>query len=177
MRLFVLFVLLFCTNAYAGPLEEKTRKLFEVQGVVKNFQEMIDQGRAQAKEETKRTVDQMLTQLNPSKEFQDRISVAADKYVKNMMGNRTADEIVNVLIQNYALNFTEQELDKLIEFYGSSVGKKDAAVSKAAMQKVADHYKADNERIRSSATNEFVQDLQRIARECRCAKQTKAVKN
>ena len=174
MRLAAVLLLLLCTNSHAGPLEDKTRKLFEVQGVVKNFQDMIDQGRVQAQEETKKTVDQMLTQLSPSQKFREQISVAADQYIKRLQANRTADEIVDVLIQNYAPSFTEQELDKLIEFYGSSVGKKDAVVSKTATQKVADYYKADNERIRSSATNEFIQELQRIAKECNCAKQAKS---
>jgi hypothetical protein len=168
--------LLLSVAASAGPLEDKARKLFEIQGVVSNYQSMIDQSRMQAKEETRKTVEQMLTQLNPNKEFRDQIALAAEKYVNNLQTGRTAEDIVNVLIKNYAPSFTETELDKLIEFYSSGVGKKDAAVSKAVTQKVVEYYKADNEKIRSSATSEFVRDLQRIAQQCNCSKQTASQK-
>ena len=155
--------------AHADNIDIKARKLFEIQGVVSSFQASIDEGRAQAKVQTKQMLDQMLSQLNPNKEFRARINLAADKFLRSLQTARTAEDIVNVLIKYYAPNFTEAELDKLIEFYSSDIGLKEAAVSKDAIQKAADHYKDENERIRTAATNEYVRELQLIARQCNCA--------
>jgi len=165
-----IFFLLTTLAAQAGPLEDKTRKLFQVQGVVGNYQSLIDQSRAQAQEDTKQILNQMLSQLNPSKEFQVKIKQAADRYVKALLTDRTAEQIVEVLIKYYAPSFSEGELDKLIEFYGSALGRKDAAVSKAATEKLIKHYKSENEKIRISATDEFVKDLRSIAQQCNCPK-------
>jgi len=166
-----------CAMVHAGPLEDKTRRLFEVQGIVNNFQLSIDQGRVQAREESKKVMDQMLGELDLSKEYQERTNVAYEKFMKALLTDRTANEIVEVLIKYYAPNFTEEELDKLIEFYGSSVARKDADVSRKAMQQVADSYKAANDQIRVTATSEFVRGLRMIAQECQCARHTQAKKN
>jgi hypothetical protein len=176
-QILAISMLLLCATSHADVLEDKTRELFEIQGVTKNFQAMIDQGRKQSRVETQKTIDQMLSQMSPSKEFQGRIGLAAGRYIENLQANRTAEEIVNLLIKNYAPNFTEQELDELIKFYGSSVGRKDAVVSKTATEGVVEFYRTDNERIRSEATNQFVRDLQLIVQECKCARQTKSSKN
>ncbi|MEQ1775642.1 MAG: DUF2059 domain-containing protein [Burkholderiales bacterium] len=175
MKYFLAFILALASMlAQADQIEDKARKLFQVQGIVSSYQSLIDQGRAQARLETKQMLDQILGQLNPSKEFQDRFAQAADKYLKTLLTDRTAQEIVDVLIKYYAPNFSAQELDKLIEFYGSALGKKEAAVSKSASEKLMNHYKSENERIRISATNVFIKDVQLIAQQCNCAKPSKA---
>lgn len=170
IRIIICLLLLLPIQSMAENIEDKTRKLFEVQGVLANYQNLIDQGRAQAKEDTKKVMDQMLSQLNPSKEFQDRLSQAAEKYLKAILTDRTADQLVEVLIKYYAPQFTEQELDGLIAFYGSDLGKKDAAVSRDSSQHLIQYYKAENERIRVSATNDFIKDIQLIASQCNCVK-------
>jgi hypothetical protein len=176
-RYLIGMVFLGCTVAQAGPLEDKTRKLFEVQGIVSRFQTSIDQGRIQTREESKKVMDQMLSELALSKEYQERTNVAYEKFMKALLTDRTADEIVEVLIRYYAPNFTEEELDKLIEFYGSAIAKKDADVSGIAMQRVVDSYKVANEQVRVAATSEFVRDIRRIAKECHCSRHAAARKN
>lgn len=161
-------VCLFSFIAYADTIDIKARKLFEIQGVVSSFQASIDEGRAEAKVQTKQILDQMLSQLNPNKEFKARINLATDNFLRSLQTSRTAEDFVDVLIKYYAPNFTELELDKLIEFYSSDIGIKEATVSKSAFQKAAEYYKDENERIRVTATNEYVRELQLIARQCNC---------
>lgn len=173
-RLLLLLAILLPLHATASGTEEKTRKLFEVQGVLATYQGLLDQSRAQAQEDAKQVMNQMLAQLNPSREFQDRISLAADKYVKALLTDRTAEQIVEVLVQYYSTRFSEQELDGLIAFYASELGRKDAAVGKDSYQYLMQYYKADNDRIRISATNDFIKDLQLIAVQCNCAKKPTA---
>jgi hypothetical protein len=175
-KYFLLFLLLLSQHSFADVLEDKTRKLFEAQGVLANYQDMIEQGRARTKEDAKKVMDQMLSQLNPSKEFQDRMNLAADKYMKALMTDRTAEQIVDVLVHFYAQKFTEQELDRLIAFYSSELGRKDALVSKESYQHLIQHYKDENDRIRISATNEFIKDLQLIATQCNCTRKPSVAK-
>ncbi len=173
-RFWLVIAILFPIHVIAGGAEEKTRKLFEVQGVLATYQGVIDQTRAQAQEEARQVMNQMLTQLNPSKEFQDLFSLAAERYMNALMTDRTAEQIVEVLVQYYSTKFSENELDGLLIFYGSDLGKKDAAVSKDSYQYLLQYYKAENERIRITATNDFVKDLQLIAAQCNCAKKSNA---
>lgn len=170
-RLIIFLILTLPIHAFANGVEEKTRKLFEVQGVLSYYQEWIDQSRTQEKEESKQVIDQMLAQFNPSKEFKDRFSKAGDKFIKALQTDRTAEQIIEVMIQYHASKFTEQELDGLIAFYSSDLGKKDVAVGKDANQFISQYYKAENDRIRTTATNDFVKDLQLIAMQCNCTKQ------
>jgi hypothetical protein len=171
MKFALVSLLSFCSLlAHADTKEDKVRTLFEVQGVVASYQASIDEGRTQAKVDTQKILDQMLGQLNPGKEFQERINRAAEKFTRTLLTDRTAEDIVKVIVQYYSPNFTEAEIDKLIEFYSSPVGKKDAEISKDVMHKVADHFKESNEQIRTKAVNEFVRDLQLIAKECKCQK-------
>lgn len=171
MKYFLLSLIVLCSvHARAYTKDEKVQRLFEIQGIVASFQASLDESRAQAKIETRQMMDQMLTQMNLSKEFQVRMSLAGDKFMKTLQTNRAAEDIVKVLVQYYSPHFTDAEIDKLIEFYSSEVGKKDAEVSPAAMRKVTEHFKESNEKLRILAVNEFVKDLQLIAKECKCQK-------
>jgi len=172
----VLLLLVLPGMAFSSGVEDKTRKLFEIQGVFATYQSLIDQSRVQAKENAKKTLDQMLAQLNPSEEFRNRFYQAADKYIKSLLTDRTAEQIVEVLVQYYSTKFSEQELDGLIAFYGSDLGKKDVMVSRESYQYMMQYYKAENDRIRVSATNEFIKDLQLIEMQCNCAKKASAKK-
>jgi hypothetical protein len=169
---FLIGILLFLasTIAQADRVEDKVRKLFEVQDIVATYQSLIDETRSQAKEEMRQISDQVLNQLNANQEVRVRMTRAGDKYMKALLTDRTAEQIVEVLIKYYAPNFSEQEVDKLIAFYSSDIGKKEAAASKSASVKLMTHYKAENQRILTSATNEYVHDLQIIAQQCKCAK-------
>ena len=169
-KYFLLFLMMLPHHSFADALEDKTRKLFEAQGVLANYQDMIEQSRARAKEDAKKALDQMLNQLNPSKEFKDRMNLAADKFIKALSTDRTAEQIVDVLVHFYAQKFTEQELDGLIAFYSSELGRKDALVSKDSSQYLIQYYKDENDRIRISATNDFIKDLQLITTQCNCTR-------
>jgi len=116
-------------------------------------------------------MDQMLTELNPTQEFQDRMNRAADKFIKTMQGERTAKEILDVVVEYYAPRFTEAELDQLIAFYQSDVAKKDAEITRAAMDNVAARFKGADEKKQHEAVSEFMQDMRVIAADCRCQRQ------
>lgn len=166
----ILLIALSSTFAFAEVKEEKARKLFEIQGIEQSWQTSIVEGRAEEKKQAREMVDQMLTQLNPDKIYRAKLEKATDKFIALLQTDRAAKEIVDVLIPIYASKFSELELDKLIEFYDSSVGRKDTEVSKEAMKKAAKYFEEKNKKIRTTATNQFVLDIQKIVVECNCKK-------
>lgn len=169
MRLLLVLLFTVCTsNAYAGSKEEKVRKLFEVQGIERSWQESMDEGRSEGKRQAQKMIDQVLSQLSPNDTFRKKFDKAVEKFINSLQANRTAKEIVEALIPYYAPNFSEAEIDQLIAFYSSNVARKDVEVSKMATKKTLEHFKEENEKIMSSATNEFVIDVQRISAECNC---------
>src|SRR6478735_2976165 len=91
--------------ALADSNEEKVRALFEIQGIERSWQSSIDEGRIEVNKQAHQMLDQMLTQLNPSKAFKDKLNSAAEKFVSAMQTNRTARDIVNVLVPIYASKF------------------------------------------------------------------------
>ena len=68
----------------------------------------------------------------------------------------------------YAPHFTESELDQLIAFYKSDIGQKDVRASKAAAVEFAKHFSKENEVFMTNAVNEYIADLQIVAKECNC---------
>jgi hypothetical protein len=164
----VLLIVLCSSFAFADTKEDKARKLFEIQGIERSWQTSIVERRAQEKKQAHEMTDQILAQFNPNKIFRAKIDKAAEKFIDSLQTSRTAKDIIDVLIPIYASKFSESEIDRLIEFYGSEVGRKDSEVSKVAMKKAAEHYEEQNQKIRTAATNEFVRDIQSIAAACNC---------
>jgi hypothetical protein len=169
---FILFMfsLLLFSNAFADSKEEKARKLFEIQGIERTWQESIDLGRTESKKQAQEMINQMMSQLSPNKEFRAKFDYAVEKFIGSMQTNRTAKDIINVLLPFYASNFSENEFDQLIAFYSSEVARKDIEVSRMATKKVVEAFREPNQKIRENATNEFIKDLQIIAAECNCRK-------
>lgn len=168
--LLLALTILSSTSTFADSKDEKVRKLFEVQGVTETVRLQLEEGRARVRQESQQMLDQMLNQMTPSEKFRQRMNLAADKFITTLQPNRTAEEIVEALTQYYAPNFTEPEIDRLIEFYSSGFAKKDTEVSRSVWHQIDGHFKESNDKLRTVAVNEFVRDLQVIALECKCAK-------
>lgn len=171
-RLVIAFLALMSMQAFSGEHEDKIRKLFEIQDVISTYQNLLDQNRKQAIKQSDQTMAQIMSQLNPPKEFQIRLKQAADKYVKAVLTDRTAKQIVEVLVKYYSPKLTENELDELIRFYSSELGKKITMVDREGSQYLMKHYEEENARIVNTATSAFIKDIQLIAMECNCEKQS-----
>jgi len=169
-KLLVCLLVLLPLHALADPVEDKTRALFEATGTLSTYQSLIAQSRLRAREQARQAADQVIAQLNPSPDFQTKFAGAMDKYIDTLSNGVTAEQIVAVLQQYYASRFTEQELDGLIAFYQSELGKKSIVVGNDAYPYVTQHFKADMDALLASATRDYIKDLQSIAVACNCAK-------
>lgn len=163
-------LLIFSTTCVAGDRTEKVRALTEAQGLVQMFEQQLEAGKLQGRQQAQRILDQFMAQLKPTKEFEARFRSAAQDFHNSLENSWSAQEIVEVWAKAYGSYFTDQELDQLVLYYTSPLGKKDVLSSQEAMPELNNHFVSLSKPIIERATNDFIQRLQLIAKECRCRK-------
>lgn len=167
-----IFIILFLVSplVQAESRNEKIEALMEALGLIDMFTQQIEMGKQQNTQLGQKMIDQMMSQLNPSSEFQERFTKAFNKFVSKTEAPWGAEEIVDVWSSYYGPGFTDQELDQLIKFYTSPLGQKDVKVTKEAMISFSNHFQKAGQPIMEAATAEYIKDLKLIAKECDCAK-------
>lgn len=170
-KIFTLLVLgIVSFSAIADSREEKIKDLMEAQGLLAMFEDQMAMGKVQGEKVGKQMLDQVLSQINPNEEFQSRFTAAFNNYIGKVQSPWGAEEIVNVWSQYYGQQFTEQELNELLKFYTSPIGKKEVIASKFALTEFTVHFQKLGEPIFQQATQEYIQELKLVAKECNCKK-------
>jgi hypothetical protein len=169
-QLIVLLISVMPFCVFADTQTEKVKTLMEALGLIDMWGTQIQSGKAQSKKMGQQALDQMMAQLKPNETFKKRFVDAFNNYMKKLESPWSAQEIVDVWAKYYGPNFTEEELDQLIEFYTSDLGKKDVAVSKQAMVKFTEHFQKESQPILEKATREYIEELKIVASECKCQK-------
>ena len=149
---------------------EKVKTLMEALGLIDMWSQQIEFGRARNEEMGQQALDQVLSQLNPDEEYRERFTNATNSYLKKFETPWSAEEIVEVWAGYYGPNFTNEELDQLIEFYTSEIGQKDVAVTKQTLSEFSEHFQRETQPIFENAFREYIEELGTIARECNCQK-------
>ncbi|PCJ34805.1 MAG: hypothetical protein COA75_12650 [Cellvibrionales bacterium] len=169
LSILILFTTL-STFSFANDKNEKVRVLMEAQGLLSMFEQQLAMGEIQSEKMGKQVIDQIMAQLNPNQEFQNRFTAAFQTFMKKVANPYTAEQIVEVWSKYYGGEFASSELDKLIDFYTSDIGKKEVSASKVAITKFTEHFQTLNEPLMKSAMNEYISELKIAAKECNCAK-------
>ncbi len=134
------------------------------------FEEQLEMGKVQSEKAGKQMMNQLLSQINPNKEFQARFTTAFNNYMTKVTAPWGAEEIVSVWGQYYGQHFMENELNSLIKFHTSPLGQKEVKASKSALTEFTVHFQKLGEPIFQKATQEYIQELKLVARECNCQK-------
>lgn len=166
----LILLLLLATTTQADTRNDKIQRLMEALGLIDMFSQQIEMGKQQNAKMGQQMIDQMMSQLNPNPEFQQRFSDAFKKFMSKIEAPWGAKEIVDVWASYYGPGFTDQELDQLIDFYTSPLGQKDVKVTKEAMVSFSNHFQKAGQPIMEAATAEYINDLKLISKECNCAK-------
>ncbi|MEN9657631.1 MAG: hypothetical protein RL571_1096 [Pseudomonadota bacterium] len=121
-------------NANESTRQAKISQIIEAQGLQQMFQQQLDQSKTQAKDLGKNLYKKILAdsgitdgQENPE------IEKIFTQYIERCSTLFTAKEFVETWSRFYGNNLSEPELDKILAYYKSSIGKKDVAASQAAM--------------------------------------------
>ncbi len=142
----------------------------EALGLLEMWQSQIDASKQQSAKAAEMALNQIMSGLNPSHEYRARFSSAFEGYLKKLEAPWTAKEIVDVWGSYYGPHFSDEELDRLLAFYTSDLGKKDVSITKRAMGEFTKHFQEAGTPILEKATKEFLEELKIVANECRCQK-------
>lgn len=156
-----LFLLISSSATAARP--DKIRILMEVQGILDRFSKAQDRYIAKSKQEALQVIEKMGEDLNPNSEvmktsFEEAYGIFLEKYLTPM----TSDEMVKVYSRYYGEKFTEEELDGLINFYTSDLGKKEVIISYKASSEFWDHFRRIREPVVRDALDEFTARIKAI---------------
>jgi hypothetical protein len=157
----------------ADTKTDKIKKIMEIQGQVQMWQEAIDSGKKQSEKLGTTAMDQLISRLSPSAEFKKKFNDAFNAFLSKVQAPWSAAEIVDKWASFYGPQFTEAELDQLIAFYSSDLGLKDISATRRAMTQFQEYYQNAGAPIFEKATKEYIEELQLVARQCKCEKKTK----
>ena len=161
---------LFSAQAFADAKSEKIENLMKALGLIETWTQQIEQGKIYNRKVSSQIMDQIISQLNPNKEFQQKFKGASENFITKTESPWSPEKIVEVWAGYYGPEFTEAELGQLIEFYTSPLGQKDISVTRSSMDKFSKYFQEAGQPIVEKATAEYIQEMKIIAKECNCAK-------
>jgi hypothetical protein len=134
------------------------------------FESQMAAGKEYGRQQSAQIMDQLMAGLSPNAEFEARFREASDSFIKAVETPWTAQDIVDVWAEFYGESFTDKELDQLVAFYTSPLGKKDVQASQKALPAFNSHFVELSKPILEKATQKYIQNLQLIVKECNCQK-------
>ncbi len=166
---FLTLLLLSTVGLAANDRQTKIRTLMEAQGLLEMFQNQLEMGKAQNQEMGKKMMAQLMSNINPSSEYKTRFEGAYMDFISDIQAPWSAEEIVTAWGQFYGSKFNDNELEQLISFYTSAIGKKEVTASHSALTDLSLHYQKLAEPIYQKATQDYITTLKLLAKECNCA--------
>ncbi|AMP75816.1 DUF2059 domain-containing protein [Ralstonia solanacearum] len=158
------------TSVVAADRTEKIQKLMQAQGLSQMLEQQMASSREFSRKQADRMVTQVLAGMAPSADFRKRFQSAVEALVADLQPSWSAGEMVAIWSQQFGTKFTDEELDQLIAFYTSPLGRKEVAASREALPAFNQLIQARYKPIQERATAAFMQRIQQIKTECRCDK-------
>ena len=169
MKVVAVLLLTFASlTSFAADRNEKVAELMEAQGLVTMFQQQMAAGRRSAREQADQMLEQFTKTLKPTAEYDQKFRAALMDYVNAMDAPWSAQDIVDVWAQIYGSKFSDAELDGLLAWYTSPLGRKDTAASQSAWPAFEAHFKDLSKPIVQRETQKLLERIKSIAKECNC---------
>ncbi len=138
----------------------KIAKIIEAQGIHKMFQQQIDQQTASAKDIGANLYRKILTENGLSSEQADpKVEQIFTRYIERCVSMFSAKEFVEIWSRYYGKNLSEADLEKILAYYTSPVGKKDVAASQAAMAGFSQVITVEMQKRMESAVEQLMREL------------------
>jgi hypothetical protein len=114
--------------------EAKVEELVRVTGMA----DMLEQGQVTARAQASQLSKQIVAEIfkdgkAPSSGQQAKIEVAMQRFLEACAASMDVKEAAALWGQLYAANLSDAELDQILSYYKSEIGKKDVAATQAAM--------------------------------------------
>lgn len=163
------FLMMMSFLAHPADRQAKVGELMEAQGLLAMMEEQMAAGREQMRVQSKQMLDQMMGGLKPPPEFQGRLRDVSEKFLKAIEPTVTPQDIVAQWSVAYGSQFTDQELDGLLAYYKSPLGRKDVAAAQRAMPALMAYVNQRTQPVIERATRQYAADIEAVVREC-CGK-------
>jgi hypothetical protein len=147
-------------NANESARQAKISEIIEAQGLLQMFQQQLDQSKAQASDLGKNLYRKMLSEsgINDGQE-NPKLERIFTQYIERCSTMFTAKEFVETWSRFYGSNLSEAELEKILAYYKSPVGKKDVAASQAAMVGFSQVMSAESQKRMNDSIGQLMADL------------------
>ena len=160
LLLAIALVLSVHANADESARQAKIAKVLEAQGVLQMFQQQIESSKSQASDIGENIYRQILIE-NGIKKGQEnpKIEQVLTQYTERCSTLFTAEELTGIWSRFYGNDLSEKELDKILAYYKSPVGKKDVAASQAALSGFMQVLSAERQTRINASIRQFISDL------------------
>lgn len=140
--------------------QAKISKIMEAQGLQQMFQQQLDQSKIQARDLGKNLYQKMLSESGITDGQENtKLERVFTQYIERCSTIFTAKEFVEIWSRFYGKNLSETELEKILAYYKSSVGKKDVAASQAAMVAFSQVMSAESQKRMNDSIGQLMADL------------------
>jgi len=160
--IFLAIALLFSVYAHADESARlsKISQIVEAQGLQQMFQQQLDQSKATAADVGQSLYQKMLEesgitdgQKNP------KLEEVFTQYLERCTSMFTAKELVATWSSYYGKGLSEADLDKILAYYKSPVGKKDVHASQVAMARFSQAMAAEGQKRMNALIGQLMADL------------------
>ncbi|MDR7306510.1 DUF2059 domain-containing protein [Rhodoferax saidenbachensis] len=139
---------------------EKIAKIVDAQGLTQMFQQQLDQGKASASDIGKSIVQKILAETGaPKGQTNSRLEQVFQRYMDECATMFSAKELVDTWSRFYGKDITESELDQILSYYQSPVGRKDVFASQTAMTEFSKTMNAQGQERLNASISQLMADL------------------
>lgn len=147
-------------NANESARQAKISKIMEAQGLQQLFQQQLDHSKAQARDLGKDLYRKMLSESGISDGQENpKLEQVFVQYIERCSTMFNAKEFVEIWSRFYGNNLSEAELDKILAYYKSPVGKKDVTASQAAMVGFSQVVSTESQKRMNDSIGQLMADL------------------
>jgi hypothetical protein len=132
----ILVALVFVGSAFLANAAVPTPQSIEKMLALTQAEKILDALKPQMTAMIKASMDQMLKDRKPSAEERKILDTYAEESMDVVNKELTMDRLIPLYVQVYASHFTQEEVDGMIAFYESPVGKSMVAKTPQVMQGV-----------------------------------------
>lgn len=121
-------------SADEASRRDKIAKIIEAQGLTQMFQQQMDESKETAGEMGKDIAKKLLSESGAPEGLQNpKVEQVLRRYMERCAAMFSARELVDTWATFYGKSLSETELDQVLAYYQSTVGRKDVLATQVAM--------------------------------------------
>ena len=149
----------------AASADEATRRgkiaeIFEIQGLSQMLQQQMEESKAAAGEIGKSIVKKILAEKGiPEGQQNPQLEQVFRDYLERSATMFSAKELVDTWSTFYGENLSESELDQVLAYYKSPVGRKDVIANQLAMPRFGEFMRTQQQKRMNASIGQFMAEV------------------